>query len=89
MDFFYNEVGKPITNYDNLFLDLFILNKVYTPEKEAQVKAWFKTKQDSLISLTGREAYLGRFALTASSTASATGAGKGAVSIPSANVFIA
>jgi apolipoprotein N-acyltransferase len=54
-----SEVGKPITSYDNLFLDLFILNKVFAADQKPMVQSWFKQTQDSLIRLTEREAQNG------------------------------
>ena len=51
-----SEVGKPITSFNNLFLDIFILNKVFSNEQKEAVQGWFKQTQDSLITLTEREA---------------------------------
>jgi apolipoprotein N-acyltransferase len=54
-----SEVGKPISSFNNLFLDIFILNKVFSNEQKAEVEQWFKQTQDSLITLTEREAKAG------------------------------
>jgi apolipoprotein N-acyltransferase len=53
------QVGKPISGTDQVFLDLYLLNKIVPEPLEAEVRAWFVTKQDALFAASEREAALG------------------------------
>jgi apolipoprotein N-acyltransferase len=53
------QVGKPMTATDQVFLDLYLLNKTLPPALESDVRAWFTYKQDALLAATEREAALG------------------------------
>jgi apolipoprotein N-acyltransferase len=53
------QVGKPISNTDQVFLDLYLLNKIVPEPLEAEVRAWFVAKQDALFAASEREAALG------------------------------
>jgi apolipoprotein N-acyltransferase len=53
------QVGKPMTDTDHVFLDVYLLNKIVPAPLEAEVRAWFVTKQDALFAASAREAALG------------------------------
>ena len=53
------QVGKPMTTADQVFLDLYLLNKTVPVPLERDVHAWFVGKQDALLAASEREAVLG------------------------------
>ena len=53
------QVGKPMTATDQVFLDLYLLNKTIPAALESDVRAWFVAKQEALLVASEQEAALG------------------------------
>lgn len=52
-------LGTPVTNAENAFVDIYLLNRIVPPALEPGVRAWFEGRQNALVEATEREAAAG------------------------------